>query len=669
MQALPPQQVEQAIVVTGRALARPSSEQVLQSDVLTAKELRNAPSARLDRLLDRFAGVQLFRRSDARSAHPTSQGVTLRALGGNAASRAQLILDGVPQSDPFGGWIEWPSFDVADLAEVRVTRGGGSFVNGPGALGGTIELASAADPGIAAELDGGSRNSIEGHLSARQHVGSGIAALAVQASQGSGFIPVAERWRGSADQPAPYRNASGRFRWIKPISGATELQANLSIFGDQRERGLRFTSDRSRGSDLSVRLVSRGRWAWSILGYGQLRNFRSSFAAVDAQRTQARRTALQYDVPGRSAGWSAEVRPPAGPGIELRIGADGRSMRGESREYSNYAAGAPRRDRRSGGSSGYGGLFAEVSSDRGPLLLTGSGRIDRWRISDGELLERALATGSVLTNAQYPARSGWRPTGRLAAALTLAPELSGRGAAYLAWRLPTLNELFRPFRAGSDATAANAELRPERLRGVEAGLNWKPGDFDFAVTAFANTLADAISNVTLGTGPGTFPGVGFVAAGGAYRQRQNIGAINVHGLEASAQWRRGPWKALLSSSLANAKVRGSGASASLNGLRPAQTPRFASSASVGWDNERRSATIVLHYEGARFEDDLNRQRLPSALTFDGFAGLPLARGWAVVARAENVFDARVAAGVSGGGVIERATPRTLWLGLKFSHRA
>ena len=39
---------------------------------------------------------------------PTSQGITLRGLGGNASSRAVLILDDVPQADPFGGWISLP---------------------------------------------------------------------------------------------------------------------------------------------------------------------------------------------------------------------------------------------------------------------------------------------------------------------------------------------------------------------------------------------------------------------------------------------------------------------------------------------------------------------------------------------------------------------------------
>ena len=34
--------------------------------------------------------------------------------------------------------------------------------------------------------------------------------------------------------------------------------------------------------------------------------------------------------------------------------------------------------------------------------------------------------------------------------------------------MPTLNELFRPFRAGTDAVAANSALEPERLRAVVA---------------------------------------------------------------------------------------------------------------------------------------------------------------------------------------------------------
>ena len=80
---------------------------------------------------------------------------------------------------------------------------------------------------------------------------------------------------------------------------------------------------------------------------------------------------------------------------------------------------------------------------------------------------------------------------------------------------------------------------PERLNGVEAGLDWRPAPaLRIGATPFANRLDDAIANVTLGQGPGIFPGVGFVA--GAYRQRQNLRAIASRGVEIDAQLRARP---------------------------------------------------------------------------------------------------------------------------------
>ncbi|MEO6361070.1 MAG: TonB-dependent receptor [Sphingomicrobium sp.] len=667
MQALPPPDPpQQVIVVTGRALPRTVAERVAHSEVLDEAQLRTAAGSGVDQLLDRFAGVQLFRRSDARSAHPTSQGVTLRALGGNAASRVQLIVDGVPHSDPFGGWIAWPALDARDLAEIRVSRGGGNVVSGPGALGGVIDLTSATDEGVLAAIEGGSRSAFQSHFSARQSVGAGLLAVSLQGNRGDGFIPIAANFRGPADRAAPYRNASGRTRWIAPLGTAIEAQLGLSAFVDERERGLRYTANRTRGGDASLRLVADQRWAWSLLGFGQVRNFRSSFASVDPKRSEARRASLQYDVPGKSAGWSAEIRPPLGERLQLRLGADGRWMRGESRELASYSAGRPQRDRRSGGRSRYAGLFGELSVEGETVLLTTSARIDRWGIADGELVERSVAGGAILANSDYPSRHGWRPTGRVAGAMTFAPGLTVRSAAYLGWRLPTINELFRPFRAGPDATAANPDLRPERLRGAEAGLDWTSRQFKFSLTAFTNRLEDAIANVTLAAGPGSFPGVGFVGTGGVYRQRQNIPAIRVHGVEASARWSHGAWLATLSSSLTDPQVHAAGSSARLDGLRPAQTPRVAASAILGWDDSARSANLALHYEGRRFEDDFNRQELASALTVDASASLPIHANMSLVARAENALNAEVEAGVTSNGVIERARPRTLWLGLRFA---
>ncbi|HEY0084817.1 MAG TPA: TonB-dependent receptor, partial [Allosphingosinicella sp.] len=294
--------------------------------------------------------------------------------------------------------------------------------------------------------------------------------------------------------------------------------------------------------------------------------------------------------------------------------------------------------------------------------------IDRWWIEDGVLNERVLATGQQLTDTRFDDRSGWEPTGRAGIAFRPARGLTLRSAAYRGWRLPTLNELYRPFRVGPDATAANASLSPERLKGIEAGAEWRPAkDLHVGATIFANRLTDAIANVTLGRGPGTFPGVGFVAAGGEFRQRHNLEAIEAKGLELDAGIDLGRWSFTGGWSWVDAEVAASGAAAPLDGLRPAQTPRHTVSAGAAWASPTGArASLAARYVASQFEDDLNTQRLRPALTFDAAFAWPLTKALAVELRAENLSNARVDTAVSSDGIVERATPRTLWIGLRLT---
>jgi outer membrane receptor protein involved in Fe transport len=663
-QGLPPQPPQPAIIVTGQALPEPKAERVYTIERFDRRRIAQSPTHEFDQLLKEVPGLELFRRSDAHSGHPTSQGVTLRALGGNASSRALLMLDGVPQADPFGGWVNWPAYDPEDLQQIRVVRGGGSVANGPSALAGTIELTSRSDAGESGEIDRGSRNSLEGRGRLGLALGGGVLSLDARGERGDGFIPITAATRGPADERAPYREWSGRSRLVTPVGGATELQASVDAFHDWRTRGTAFTENRTNGADASVRLVGRGAWQWSALGYWQWRNLTSSFANVSPGRTVATRVSLQDSVPSHGLGGSVEVRPPLGSKVESRIGADARRTTGESRELFSYVAGEPTRRRRAGGETWTIGAFAEASADVGPATLTGGARIDRWQVSGGHLFEQQIATGAVLRDEHDGTRHGWLSTARGGIAAPLGGGLNLRSAAYLGWRMPTLNELFRPFRAGLDATAANPNLDPERLAGAEAGADWKRGALTLSGTAFVNRLNHAIANVTFGHGPGVFPGVGFVAAGGTYRVRENVDAVNVRGIETSAELTHGPWSLRAGASWAHARVEGDGAGAPLNGLRPAQTPAFAGTLGVSWEDTGRGAELVLRHVGAQYEDDLNSRKLKPATTIDAFAEWPLAHRLQIVARGENLFNALVEAGINSDGSVERATPRTLWIGLR-----
>ncbi|MEQ1549540.1 MAG: TonB-dependent receptor, partial [Chakrabartia sp.] len=169
------------------------------------------------------------------------------------------------------------------------------------------------------------------------------------------------------------------------------------------------------------------------------------------------------------------------------------------------------------------------------------------------------------------------------------------------------------------------------------------------------------ANVTVGAGPGVFPGVGFVASGGTYRQRQNLDAIVSRGLELDARVTRGEWRVSASYAYTDAKVRASGAALPLNGMRPAQVAKHSGSASLGW----KWISMTARYVSGQFEDDQNLRALGGAVTIDGVFNVPLTEHFTLSLRGENITNTQVEAAISAAGVIERATPRTFWVGVKW----
>ena len=185
---------------------------------------------------------------------------------------------------------------------------------------------------------------------------------------------------------------------------------------------------------------------------------------------------------------------------------------------------------------------------------------------------------------------------------------------------------------------------------------------------FWNRIEDAIVNVTLGAGPGTFPRAGFVPAGGVLRQRQNAGTIDATGLELTAGHRLGETLSLDAAlSVTDAEVDGGTAVPRLTGLRPAQAPVWSASAGADWRaTDRLSLIVRARYESRRFEDDLNSRVLDGAVTADARAEWTVRDGVILYAAADNLFDAGVAVAESGDGVEGYGPPRTLRAGLSLS---
>jgi len=61
---------------------------------------------------------------------------------------------------------------------------------------------------------------------------------------------------------------------------------------------------------------------------------------------------------------------------------------------------------------------------------------------------------------------------------------------------------------------------------------------------------------------------------------------------------------------------------------------------------------------------VNSDLLKGATTLEAFASWPVTKRLQLIARGENLTNSLVMAGINGDGSVERATPRTLWIGLR-----
>ena len=638
------------IIVTGRGLDPALSTSIYATTTLERDVIIASPSGRIEDVLRGVAGFQQFRRSDSRSSNPSAQGVTLRALGGNATSRALVLLDGVPIADPFFGFIPLSAIAPETLGTVRVTRGGGSGPFGAGALAGTIELESAAPGESAPLLASAAINSrAESELSGvlTQRLGRGFAVASGRWDRGQGFFTTPDDQRVPATARAGFDSWNAALRAVAPLTSDVELQARVAAFRDARTLRFDGADSTSEGQEASLRIVGRGAWQFDALAYVQARDFSN----VVISSTRFTPTLDQRATPSTGVGGKFELRPPLAEAHDIRVGADYRRADGELQEDAISAfTGLVTERRRAGGATANLGLFVEDDWQIGPLLVNGGLRADRTSITGG-FFRAVDAAGVPVNGISAPDRSDWAVSWRAGALFYATRRLDIRAAAYTGLRLPTLNELYRPFVVFPVVTEANAALENERLEGFEVGLDWQPiNQFVLSLTAFDNEVENAIANVTIAPN---------------LRRRENLPAITARGIEASLAAKFGAVSIDGSLAWTDAEVRGEGASIDLDGNRPAQTPEFAASVTFGWQPAPgwRVAGTLRHV-AAQFEDDREADRLAPATTLDAFLTAPLAGALSMVVRAENLTDETVITRNQGGSV-DLGAPRTVWLGLRY----
>jgi outer membrane receptor protein involved in Fe transport len=659
-----PPPVEQVIVTAAR-LPPAAAEAAFSAVHLGERDL--AKAQRVDEAVGQTPGVSLFRRTSSLSANPTTQGISLRAIAPSGAGRTLVTLDGVPLNDPFGGWVIWSQLAPESLTGIDIVRGAGAGPYGAGALTGVIGLKE-RDAGIAADVSVGELGSQRASAAAVSTLGRFEFMGAASYDKSDGYVPVRGDARGAADTRTDLeaKSISGR---VDMATGLGLLSLRGGFFEEDRGAGLAGARANASGNVFSATLVQAPRGqavGWKLQAWRRTSDLFNSSVAVAADRSATTPANSQDKTPATGWGLNGALRQKVG-GVEWELGADARLNDGEERERYSYSGGTYTRNRVAGGKTSVVGAYADGSWTQGPWLVAGGLRLDHWETTDGFRIERNALTGAVLLDQRPADRDGEVVSGRLGVTREIADGTTARVAGYTGFRPASLNELYRPFRVGNDVTEANADLKPEQLQGLEAGVSHKGAKGLIEATAFWNRIEDPIVNVTLGAGPGTFPIGGFIPAGGVLRQRQNAGSIDAIGLEGRAERKVGVVTLSSALSATDARVDGGSTAPQLTGKRPAQAPIWSATAGLTADlRENLTLATDLTWEGKRFEDDLNSRVLDPAYRLDARLDWRVKPLVTVYLAGDNLLDANIQTSRTADGVAGYAAPRIVRVGLRLA---
>jgi outer membrane receptor protein involved in Fe transport len=660
------------LVVTATRAPRPLSDLPVTVDVFDQAQLRASAASTVDDALKASAAFSLFRRTGSLSANPTAQGVSLRNLGPNGAGRTLVLVDGIPLNDPFGGWVAWSKAPRLTLARAEIVRGGGSSAWGSAALGGTIQLFSQGPTSATDESheqfqfevgDFGTRTAELASVTSRNQDTFTVNARGFHSD---GFARTAPAFAGSLDRPTDLEQGSVQLAWTRTTDSGTRGTITARAFSEARGNGTPLQRNRTREALVSAAATGQrdlfGQAVdWTATTYAQTQEFSNLFTTVNDDRSSEAPVLDQFAVPADAAGAATTATWSTDAGTTT-LGADARWAQGETGERYFVQNGEFSRERHAGGTQSFAGIFAHHDKALSSVLRgSASARLDVWSLTDGYRRETDRTNGASVRDDSFADRSGTEFSPRLGLVWKMSDQWRLQTAAYQAFRVPTLNELYRPFRVGSTITEANPDLKVESLRGAEIGANWTGAKGSFRVTAFSNDLDDAVANVTLGAGPGIVPGVGFVPAGGLGRRRENLDRVRVQGLEISASWQPEP-----SVTLRLDYLYSDATDTATQDTLP-QVPSHTFVTGLAWQPTAAwQFNLQARYISDAFEDDLNTLVLDAATTLDLRVAHQFSPTTELFAAVENLFDQEVVTNRSASGSYDLGTPRFTRAGVRWA---
>ncbi len=445
---LHPRPLSESVTVTASRGAA-GVDTAASASVVSSAELLTSAAGAIDDALRNTPGFSLFRRSSSRVANPTTQGVTLRGVSGSGASRTLVVAD---------GWALNDSLRKLGVLEPHSDCGGGSDRSGEGRDRRSLRSRGARRRDSAADAR---RGQAAPACDCRRRVARHRAHVRVRRAARRKLAAVRRR-RVAADRRRLRRG--GETRGAVDTRADSDYQSGFGSAGYAHE-GFRAnvrvhvaSEDRNNGTiqqvnDTEWRQVSgdlSGSLAggfWTARASGGSQDYFQTFTTIAPDRQTERLSSDQTIPAGFFAASGQWVR--TWQRADVLAGIEGRHAAADVNE-TRYPVTGPSVstsliDVNENTVSVFGRVRFALAED---LSLVLGARGDRW---DSDESLSFFSPRASLT---------WRAS----------DAVSLQASASRAYRTPTLNELYRGFRAGNTVTNPNPALDPERLTSVEGGV-------------------------------------------------------------------------------------------------------------------------------------------------------------------------------------------------------
>ena len=559
------------VVVSASTYAQPLSAALPSVSVLTREDIETSGAHNLSTLLRQMAGVQI-----TSAGGPGQSGnVFIRGFSG---PNVLVLLDGVPMNaQDSTGNAYLGNLQTAQIERVEVIRGNVSALYGSGAVGGVVLITTrgaGSGPHASVSVGGGSQGTASTSVEADATVGrtelqGGFSRYTTQG------IPSQDPVQsGLPNESDGYRNNTANLSIRQKLAPGHTV--GLLAFDSQG----RYTYDNG---------TAGGSTHQGLFGLSSDDRFTQAWTSHLSLSQQTTRTSYGGFYPA-----------------DYRTRIDQFEWRNVLRLSSAWTAtGGLDLQRQSVDSDGNGGI-PSVSRHANALFAGIDGTLS------GNELQLNLRHDDVGGfQAQDTAYLGWgRPVGGgfklLADASTAfnAPPLG-----YLYYQVP-----------GMFGTVPNPQLKPEKARSVEAGLQWARGSQYLRATVFQTTATDQWAYVTVDP-------VNFIG------QFQNIDSARTRGLELSLRGAHRDWSWHGNLTLQDPVNTSPGAGNAAIPLVPHTL------ANAGLQRELGGLLLgsELHYSGPRY-DPFGGVTLGSYAVVDLSAGRAINREWSWRLRVDNLFD-------------------------------